>query len=636
MRLTIKLKLVLSFAVVIALSGAMAIVGITNLASLNDTLQDLVRGPAQRLELIQAMYNDILLQNRAEKNILLADSAQDVARYESEEQIAAQQLQQHRTNYLAIATTAGKEKMVVFDRAYQQLLGVQERVRELASQGKREDARNASQGQGRSLMQEGVRQLEELVRMNHELVAAAQVDASQQYASARSWLLGVVAVSLLVALGMATWISLGIARGLTTAKGLANAVAEGDLVQNVTVASNDEIRDLVDAMNRMSANLRETAQLADMIAAGDLSRDAHRLSEKDELGIALERMVEKLRATASMADHLANGDLTIDAKRASDKDVLGTALERMVERLRGVVSDALSAADNVSSGSQQLSASAQQLSQGASEQASAGEEASASMEEMAANIKQNAENATQTERIARQAAKDTEASGTAVQDAVEAMHTIAEKITIVQEIARQTDLLALNAAVEAARAGEHGRGFAVVASEVRKLAERSQAAAAEISTVSSQTVRAAQSAGEMLAHLVPDIQKTAELVSEISAACREQDVGADQVNAAIQQLDKVTQQNASASEQMSATSEELAAQAEQLQASIGYFRIQQSDDTPARTAPTPRPAPRPRKPAPRMTQRKTSGAKPNGHASNGVALDLATDEDERDSEFIRY
>ncbi len=194
------------------------------------------------------------------------------------------------------------------------------------------------------------------------------------------------------------------------------------------------------------------------------------------------------------------------------------------------------------------------------------------MEEMAANVKQNAENAGQTEAIARQSARDAEVSGAAVARAVEAMQTIAQKITIVQEIARQTDLLALNAAVEAARAGEHGRGFAVVASEVRKLAERSQAAAAEIGTLSVDTVKAAQQAGEMLGRLVPDIKKTAGLVEEISAACREQDVGSGQINQAIQQLDKVTQQNASASEQVSATSDELALQAERLQATIAYFR----------------------------------------------------------------
>ena len=280
------------------------------------------------------------------------------------------------------------------------------------------------------------------------------------------------------------------------------------------------------------------------------------------------------RATVAVAD-VADGDLTKLAE-FTNRDEIGVLLGNvnvMIERLRGVVADALSASDNVSAGSQELSASSEQVSQGATEQAASAEEASASMEEMAANIKQNADNAAQTEKIARQSSKDAEASGEAVSRAVSAMRTIAEKIGIVQEIARQTDLLALNAAVEAARAGEHGKGFAVVASEVRKLAERSQSAAAEIGQMSSDTVKAAAEAGDMLNRLVPDIRKTAELVSEISAACREQDIGSSQINEAIQQLDKVTQQNASASEQMSATSEELAAQAEELQASIAFFKV---------------------------------------------------------------
>ncbi|MBB3395164.1 MULTISPECIES: methyl-accepting chemotaxis protein [unclassified Rhizobium] len=304
---------------------------------------------------------------------------------------------------------------------------------------------------------------------------------------------------------------------------------------------------------------------------------------------------------------VSEGDLTKTAE-VTNRDEIGELLGNvnvMIERLRGVVADALSASENVSAGSQELSASSEQVSQGATEQAASAEEASASMEEMAANIKQNADNAAQTEKIARQSAKDAEESGAAVTRAVDAMRTIAEKIGIVQEIARQTDLLALNAAVEAARAGEHGKGFAVVASEVRKLAERSQSAAAEISAMSSDTVKAASNAGDMLSRLVPDIRKTAELVSEISAACREQDIGASQINEAIQQLDKVTQQNAGASEEMSATSEELAAQAEELQASIAFFKV---DTAGARlSAKNPRPKAS-AKPAPVATARNASVA----------------------------
>jgi methyl-accepting chemotaxis protein len=335
-----------------------------------------------------------------------------------------------------------------------------------------------------------------------------------------------------------------------------------------------------------------------------------------------------LKAAGDATRQVAEGDLTRTAEVTSNDeigDLLGN-VNTMIERLRGVVGDATVAAENVSAGSQELSANSEQVSQGATEQAAAAEQASASMEEMAANIKQNADNAAQTEKIARQSSKDAESSGVAVERAVGAMRTIAEKIGIVQEIARQTDLLALNAAVEAARAGEHGRGFAVVASEVRKLAERSQHAAAEIGAVSTETVQAAAEAGEMLSKLVPDIRRTAELVSEISVACREQDIGAAQINEAIQQLDQVTQQNAGASEQISTTSEELAAQAEELQASIAYFRT--SDGGSRRSmapAPVRKPVQAARKAAPAAVRkpRALSVAEQQARA-RGFALDLST------------
>jgi len=228
--------------------------------------------------------------------------------------------------------------------------------------------------------------------------------------------------------------------------------------------------------------------------------------------------------------------------------------------------------DNVSAGTEQISSSSEQLSQGANEQAASVEEISSAIEQMTATIRQNADNAAQTEKIAAKSANDARESGEAMRHTVNAMKNIAEKISIIQEIARQTNLLSLNASIEAARAGEHGRGFAVVASEVQKLAERSQVAAGEISLLSGSSVEIAEKAGEMLGKLVPDIQKTAELVTEINAASSEQANGAQQVNIAVQQLNSVVQQNASGAEELAATAEELSAQTVYMQDAVNILK----------------------------------------------------------------
>ncbi|MFW6037606.1 MAG: HAMP domain-containing methyl-accepting chemotaxis protein, partial [Desulfonatronovibrio sp.] len=294
------------------------------------------------------------------------------------------------------------------------------------------------------------------------------------------------------------------------------------------------------------------------------------------LGFILTRAITRpVFKGVTFSKNMAEGDLTttLDIDQKDEIGVLAGAMQRMRDKLKDVVVDVKSASENVAAGSEELSSSSEQMSQGATEQAASVEEVSSSMEQMAANIKQNTDNAAQTEKMATQAARDAEEGGKVVGQAVEAMRQIADKISIIEEIARQTNLLALNAAIEAARAGEAGRGFAVVASEVRKLAERSQTAAAEIIDLSGSSVDVAEKAGEMLRKIVPDIQKTAELVQEIAAASREQNSGVDQINQAVQQLDQVIQQNASAAEEMSSTAEELSSQAEQLQATMAFFRI---------------------------------------------------------------
>ena len=286
---------------------------------------------------------------------------------------------------------------------------------------------------------------------------------------------------------------------------------------------------------------------------------------------------------AAIAKSIAEGNLTLHFNSKGTAAGVYADMQKMAKKLKEVVADVKTSSDNVASGSQQMSAGAEQLSQGTTEQAASAEEASSSVEQMNATIRQNADNASQTEKIARKSAGDALESGKAVNEAVNAMKVIAEKITIIEEIARQTNLLALNAAIEAARAGEHGKGFAVVAAEVRKLAERSQVAASEIGQLSGTSVDVAEKTKTMLAKLVPDIQKTSELVREITAASKEQASGADQINAAIQQLNQVVQQNAGASEELASTAQELASQAEQLTQSVSFFKMGQDEAKPART-----------------------------------------------------
>jgi methyl-accepting chemotaxis protein len=368
------------------------------------------------------------------------------------------------------------------------------------------------------------------------------------------------------------------------------------------------------------------------------------------LGLMLTKSITgPLAKGVTFAEELSKGNLEadLDVHQEDEIGVLAKTLQAMSANLKEIVSDVKEASNNVASGSEELSASAEEMSQGAAEQAASAEEVSSSMEEMASNIRQNADNASETERLAIKSAEDAEVGDQAVSETVTAMRQIAEKITIIEEIARQTDLLALNAAIEAARAGEHGKGFAVVASEVRKLAERSQNSAGEIGKLSVSSVEVAERAGEMLNRILPGIQKTAELVQEISAACREQDSGAEQVNKAIQQLDDVIQRNASASEEMASTSEELSGQAEQLIATMAFFQVsekegrgrrRQTEETRKRN-PSPAPA---RKSAP-TTARETRDRERKGNRSNLVGpeevLQLHDDKDrsaEYDDEFEKY
>lgn len=362
------------------------------------------------------------------------------------------------------------------------------------------------------------------------------------------------------------------------------SVQDGDLhSRSNTDEFSGEWRELAEGINTLLdvfvTPITATARSIERISKGALPKHISEEYKGDFNAIkeSLNRLITATKDITTLAKTMAEGNLAVEVKERSRKDRLMQALNTMLTTLNIVVKNVKATADNVASGSQTMSSSAQQLSQGASEQAASAEEVSSSMEQMTANIKQNADNAMQTEKLAVTSAEAAREAAASVAETVIAMQTIAKKISIIEDIAHQTNMLSLNATIEAAKAQEHGKGFAVVASEVRILAERSRQAAEDINDLAGNSVAIAEKTGDMLQRLVPNIQKTTELVQEISAASNEQKAGADQINQAIQQLDRVIQQNAASSEEIASTAEELNAQATQLQHAVEFFTTQDNE-----------------------------------------------------------
>ncbi|MEO5331129.1 MAG: methyl-accepting chemotaxis protein [Magnetococcus sp. YQC-5] len=581
----ISVKLLIGFFMVAAMTGMVGYFGITNMHVIDLMADEMYE--QELLGLSDIKDASLELQNiaRSERDLLLAHTQEDRNKYkQSMEHDLNKLYKKLEISKTKFNSEKGKELMAKLATAMENWKVVHQQLLEKTAKEELPKASEATQfamGPARDKFDIVEDLIAEASKLKENNAKKEAEEANHIYEQSRTLLinltLGATCFGILFGWGIA-WL---INRGVRQAVSITQGIALGDLDQEIKISSRDEIGTLLTAMQAMIGAQRTIAGELEKLAVGNLDAKIQERSAKDTLSFSLQKLVAAEKNVADVAVKLSEGELRISIKERSDEDRLMLAIIAMVQRMTEVVSEIQTGAANVAAGSEQMSSTSEQMSQGASEQAASIEESTASMEQISSSITQNADNAQKTESIALRAALDAKESGAAVKETVIAMKEIAGKISIIEEIARQTDLLALNAAIEAARAGDQGRGFAVVASEVRKLAERSQAAAAEINAMSTKSTAVAERAGELLTKLVPDIQKTAELVQEIAASSREQSTGAAQVNLALQQLDQVVQQNAASSEEMAGSSEELSAQAEQLQAVISFFKLDTGTSSPA-------------------------------------------------------
>ena len=590
----ISTRLALAFGVVTVMLIAIVGLGVTRMKTLHAGMLEITDTNNEELRAANAMNdatNDILLNLRAEMAGLEGDKlkATDGKRLDAEKRLEKELAALTKT-LNEDASTGAKEHELVSSVAtrWQQIKPQVEQFGDLSVHGNSQaaykhfidaDADDAVEGLGDTLQQ--FADLEE--KLNDE--SAAQLGRSSDLAAKLMLGLGIAATVLAILAGVL------VSRAILTQLGgepvdaaaVLQKVADGDLNVVVTTKSGDHssmlfsVRNMIERLKQVvdgQEQLVEAANRGDFTARVDLvGLNGFQKTMAEGLNHLVETTGSGIHDVVRTMRALSEGDLsaTIEKPYLGSFGEMKDYTNNTILKLSAIIGDVNTASQALGVAADQVAATSQSLSQGASQQAASVEETSASMEQMTGSISQNTDNAKVTEGIASGASVEAAEGGVAVKATVAAMKQIAQKISIIDDIAYQTNLLALNAAIEAARAGEHGKGFAVVAAEVRKLAERSQVAAHEISTVATDSVELAEKAGSLLDRIVPSIRKTSDLVQEISAASQEQATGVNQINSAVTQLSQTTQQNAAASEQLSATAVQMSTQAQQLQQTMSFF-----------------------------------------------------------------